>query len=294
LTVAADNNGKLLGYLCAASFVCIWSSFMVISRYGTITGIGAYDLTALRFLVAGVATLPFVWFWWPRQLRLWQILLIAFCGPGTLYSLVMYAGLSEAPAAYAGVFANGTIPIFTALMAFILLRQRLGVGSYVAVGVILCGCAALAFSGTPAGEGNVLLGAAFFVIGSAVLSVYSVLTQKWQVSPKQALVIINIPNMLCFLPVWYFFLPSSLAEVAFSDVVLQGLFQGLGPGFIAIFFFTTAILRLGSTVASGFTASVPAVATLLAIPVLGEVPNLIEWAGVGIVTIGLSLLIWRS
>lgn len=294
MTVTKDNGGKLVGYVCASSFVCIWSGFIVASRFGAVGGMTAPDLTGLRFLVAGLATLPFIWVWWPRQLKLWQILALAFCGPGSVYSFAMYAGLSEAPAAYAGVFANGTIPVFTALTAFLLLRHRMRIGGYIAIAVILSGCAVLAITSAPVADGNILIGVAFFALASAVLSVYSVLSQKWQVAPKQALVTINLPNMFFFLPFWYFFLPSSLGKATAGELVFQGLFQGLGPGFIAIILFTTAILRLGSTVASGFTASVPAVATLLAIPVLDEAPSLIEWAGVAIVTGGLVLLIWRS
>jgi drug/metabolite transporter (DMT)-like permease len=294
LTISEDNGGKLVGYVCASSFVCIWSGFIVASRFGAVGGITAPDLTGLRFLVAGLATLPFIWFWWPRQLKLWQILALAFCGPGSVYSFAMYAGLSAAPAVYAGVFANGTFPIFTALTAFLLLRHRMRIGGYVAIAIILAGCAVLALTSAPVADGNILLGVGYFILASAVLSVYSVLSQKWQVAPKQALVAINIPNMFFFIPVWYFFLPSSLSEATAGELIFQGLFQGLGPGFIAIILFTTAILRLGSTVASGFTASVPAVATLLAIPILGEMPNMIEWAGVAIVTGGLGLLIWRN
>ena len=38
-------------------------------------------------------------------------------------------------------------------------------------------------------------------------------------------------------------------------------------------------------------ASVPASATLLAIPALGEMPAPLEWAGIAIVTLGLGLML---
>ncbi len=237
MTAGTANNGKLIGYIFALGFVGIWSSFIIASRYGATVGMTPYDLTALRFLVAGLATLPFIWIWWPRQLKLWQIAVLAFCGPGTVYSLATYAGLAEAPAAYAGVFANGTIPIFTALSAFLLIGQRMRMSGYLAMAVILAGCAALAFAGSPAGDGNILLGAMFFITASAVLSIYSVLSQRWQLAPKQALVTVNLPNMFVILPIWYFLLPSSLSSTSVEVIIFQGLFQGLAPGFIAIVFF---------------------------------------------------------
>ncbi len=281
----------MLGTSSAVAVIFIWSGFIVFSRAGVNTSLTAYDITALRFVVAGALVLPFLRLWWPSQLPLHAIILMSVCGPGAAYSILMYLGLTEASAAYGGVFANGSLPIFTTLLTFFISREQPGRNQIVAIAIIVCGGILLGFPGMAAGGTDVVAGVLLFLTASAVLSVYVFGVRHWQLEPRQALVLVNLPNALVFLPIWFFLLPSGLAEADASTVVFQALFQGLGPGFFAVILFALAVMHLGPTLTAGFAAAVPATATLLAIPVLSEIPNSIEWAGVVIVTIGLGLLI---
>ena len=117
--------------------------------------------------------------------------------------------------------------------------------------------------------------------------------QHWKVTPRQALALVTIPNTLVFLPLWYFFLPSGLADTELSIILFQALFQGLGPGFLAVILFAVAAMHLGATPTAGFAAAVPASASVLAMPVLAEYPTPMEWGGIAVVTLGLVLLIVR-
>ena len=56
-------------------------------------------------------------------------------------------------------------------------------------------------------------------------------------------------------------------------IVMQVLAQGLGAGLVAVLAFSRAAALLGSGRAAFFGALVPGAASLLAIPVLGEVPT---------------------
>lgn len=285
--------GLWLGYLSALGVVAIWSSFIVISRLGVTGGLTAYDVTALRFLVGGVITIPFCIYYWPRHLALWKILFLTAFGPGVVYSVTMYVGLGMSPAAYAGVFANGTIPIFTAFLAFVFLAERLTHKAFFGIAIIFAGGCMVSFDGLMTGSTQALRGVAFFLVASFLVAAYVNGVRHWKLTPQQTLAIINLPNAVVFLPVWYFFLPSSIAGAAWPDIVLQALFQGLGPSFLALILMTYAVQKLGATPMAGFAASVPTTAALLAIPVLGENLKLLEWAGVVTVTAGLALLIWR-
>ena len=62
----------------------------------------------------------------------------------------------------------------------------------------------------------------------------------------------------------------------------------------AVILFAVAAAHLGPTPTAGFSASVPATAALLAIPVLGELPGPLEWVGIGTVSAGLALLMIRG
>lgn len=287
-----EQRSFLVGVASAVGVIFIWSGFIVFSRMGVATALTPYDISALRFMVAGAITLPFIWRWWPRHLGWRKVALLVATGPGSIYAIMMYFGLQTAPAAYAGVFANGTLPVFAMLLAALIAREVPGPRRAVAVGAIIAGGVMVAWTGLGAGV-DVVEGVALFTTASAILSIYIFSLGRWGVGPFQALAVINIPNMAIFLPLWWFALPSGLAEAADFDIAFQALYQGLGPGFLALILFTLSTIHLGATPTAGFSAAVPAGAALLAIPVLGETPTPLEWAGIGLVTLGLIVLVFR-
>lgn len=288
------QSSKTIGYLCGLGFIAIWSGFIVFARLGVIGNLTPYDVTALRFFVGSVVTLPFVFIYWPKHLSLRQILILAALGPGAIYSVLMYSGLNLSPAAFAGIFANATMPIFTAFFAYIWMGTKLGKNAVIAITIILLGGVAVGYEAMKVADSSKLEGVPYFIIGSIVLAAYVALLNRWKLTAKQTLAIINLPNAIVFLPIWYFFLPSTLSTAGMDEILLQALFQGLGPSFLALIFFTYTIQSLGPTPAAGFAAVVPATAALLAIPVLHETLSLTEWVGVGIVTLGLALLLLRK
>ncbi len=274
---------------CAIGVFFIWSSFLVISRFGLTSSLTPFDLSALRFMVAGALVLPFARKWWPRHLSLSGLIVMSVCGPGALYSVIMYIGLASAPVAYAGVFANGSLPLFSALLMFSFRHVSPRRNQVAGIMIILVGSVMLSIQGLTGGGDNVLSGMAFFLLASAVLSVYLFGVHYWRISPRQALALVTVPNALIYLPIWAIFLPSGLAEAEPADIAIQAIFQGLGPGFLAVLLFATASIHLGSTATAGFAASVPAGAAILAMPVLGELPTPLEWTGIITVTLGLAL-----
>ncbi|MEX2519811.1 MAG: DMT family transporter [Paracoccaceae bacterium] len=279
-----------IGVFSALGVIAIWSGFVVASRAGVLSALLPYDVAALRFIVAGVVVLPFAHAWWPRHLPLGAQIAMALSGPGAIYSLLIYAGLANASAAFGGVFANGSLPIFTMMLMLALTGERPGRGRIFAVAVIVLGGGLLSFSGLRQGGPDVLTGIAFFLAASATLSCYLVGFRRWGVTPRQALVLVNLPSAAIYLPIWWFFLPSGMAEADAGTIVFQALFQGLGPAFVAVVLIALTARHLGPTPTAGVSATVPAMAAILAVPVLGEIPTPVEWVGIGVVTLGLLLL----
>ena len=280
-----------LGMICAFAIIFIWSGFIVFSRAGVVAGLTAYDITALRFIGAGALTLPFLLAWWPRHLPIRIQVLMAVCGPGALYSVLMFLGLGNTSAAYGGVFANGSLPIFTALVVLAVTGVAPKPAQLLAIAVIIAGGVVLGYRGMSGQVEGVTIGIALFLGASAILSVYIFGVGHWQITPRQALAIVNVPNALIFLPVWWFALPSGLTEASQGTILFHMAFQGLGPGFLAVILFAIAAYHLDPTLTAGFSAVVPATAALLAIPVLGEYPIALEWVGIAIVSAGLALLV---
>lgn len=283
-----------IGLASAVGVIFVWSGFVVFSRAGMQTAMTAYDLNALRFMVSGAVVAPFAYAWWPRGLSWPATAFLALTGPGGIYAVTMFLGLERASAAYGGVFANGFLPLFTMAIAVIAERAWPSRRQVAAVAVILIGGGLLAARGMAAGGADIVSGIALLLTASAVLSAYLYGVQRWDVTPRQALAVITIPNVVLFIPLWYLFLPSGLDRASPWEMAAHGLFQGLGPGFLAVILIALMVRHLGPTITAGISATVPASAALLAIPVLGEIPEPLEWAGIAVVSIGLAILIRKA
>lgn len=289
---AHDNTrNRPLGLAAAIGVLVIWSGFIVISRAGVQTDLTPGDITALRLIVAGLICLPFTLRWWPRHLGLVPVTIMSLCGSGALYTMLIFTGLAETSAAYAGVFTNGALPFFTVLIVTMVTGQLPGRLQVLGLVVVTAGAVLVAIAGIDGAERNALRGIALFLIAAATQSIYIFGVRHWGLTPRQALVVINVPNALVFLPTWVLFLPSGLAQTDLPTIAFQALFQGLGPGILAMILFALAAQHLGPTHTAGFSAAVPASAAVLAIPALAEVPAPLEWAGIGLVTFGLLVLV---
>jgi drug/metabolite transporter (DMT)-like permease len=78
-----------------------------------------------------------------------------------------------------------------------------------------------------------------------------------------------------------------LAHAGAGMLALQLLAQGLGAGLVAVLAYSRAAALLGSGRAGFFGALVPGAASLIAIPVLGEVPGPLQVMGIAAVVVGL-------
>ena len=70
---------------------------------------------------------------------------------------------------------------------------------------------------------------------------------------------------------------------------LPAVAHGIGAGLVAVLAYSRAVVLLGPGRAAFFGAMVPGAASLLAIPVLGEIPTALQVAGLLAVVLGLLL-----
>ncbi|HBK43087.1 MAG: hypothetical protein B7Y05_08345 [Polynucleobacter sp. 24-46-87] len=138
------NSEYLKGLIASLGVVICWTGFNVISRLGAKTEFTPYDLAALRFGVSGALTLPaFLWLIpfknWPKYFAL-----AVFGGLG--YGLFIYSGFSYAPSAHAGVFVNGGIPFWAALLVGINSHFKMPRNLLIAFLISLTGLLMIGFS----------------------------------------------------------------------------------------------------------------------------------------------------
>lgn len=257
------------------------------SRLASVVAVTPYDLAAMRFGIAALLLLPFA-----RRLGLFRLPPlrgVAFAATaGIGFTLLAFAGLGWAPAGHASVLMPGTLPLWTAMLAWIFLREtptqfRLGMLATIlaGIGVILWG--ALSSEAIPgAWRGDIL-----FLLAAFAWGIFTILARRWNVDPMLATAAIAVYSALLYLPVYLVFLPKQLTETPLDQLLLHGAFQGTIPAILTMFLFTRAVAAIGAGTTTMITAAVPGTVAVAAWPLLGEVLRLDVALGAALVTAGM-------
>ena len=285
-----DRGSIILGSVTAICVVFCWSGWIVISRLGVTGHLTVFDLTGLRHGIGAVVILPYIiWSRAWRGLTPWRTFILALTA-GAPYALLSYSGFIYAPAAHGGVFLNGCLPIFTTLFAWIWLGQRSRYSQMVGLVIILAGVTLVGYEGfLSSGGGMTWIGDFLFLAAIALFAVFMVANRVWSVVPRQVIFSVTVVPAIVYTPIWLLWLDSNLTSAPFSEVILQGAYQGLVPSILGVSCLNIAVRNIGPRATSVFFVAVPVMAALAAIPVLNELPGLPAWIGMITVTSGILL-----
>lgn len=305
----AGLSPRAVGIGAAVITVTIWTSFIVIARASAGRSLGPLDLAFARIVGASLVLLP--WGWWlargrpgsvPGQSPGWlglsplSLRVTALTGlfGGLLYAMLSYSGFFYAPAAHASVLLPGSLPLWTALLAAVILKDRItparAVGLVLIVaGDLLVGGASLlqAFAGGDVWKGDLL-----FMTAAACWSVYSVLARRFALGAVQATIAITVFAFVTYVPTFVLLtslgvLPSKLLSAPLGEVLFQVAYQGVGSVVIAGITFTAMIRYFGPVRSTMITALVPGLSALCAVAFLGEPLHGHLLVGLGLVTGGI-------
>ncbi len=95
--------------------------------------------------------------------------------------------------------------------------------------------------------------------------------------------------MILFLPLYAIFVGPAVFAAPVSELLFQGVYQGIFVSILALTFYTRAVMILGAGRGAIFTALIPGLTVILALPLLGEIPTGLEIAGVIAVSLGMIL-----
>ncbi len=290
--VAPESRARIalaVGAGVAASL--LYAGQFVVSRWSFQRTLTPWDLAAVRFVVAGLLLLPVVLrrgladaagIGWSRALVLAAI-------AGAPYTLVMYAGLALAPAAHGAVIITGGTPVVSTALAWLWLGARPSPTRLVGLGIIVTGLILVSWAGIHGGGGPLTwVGDLLFAVPAVMWGVFTVLARQWHVDPARGTAMVWV-LALAYLPVYVAVFGLRLFDTPPAELVLQGIYQGLGVAIAALAFYAFAIRVLGSAVASLFMPLVPVFGVLLAIPVLAEIPSAVQLVGMAGVSVGMVL-----
>lgn len=277
------------GAMFGVSAVTVWATWLVVTRLGVTTTLAVYDLTMLRFGAAGLLLFPIVLRKGLALERLGALrLFILVCSAGAPYVLVAASGLKLAPVAHAGALLPGSMPLFVALLSFLLTRERFGASRLIGYALIAIGGAAIA-GPTALSFGDTQMGHILLLIGAFVWAGYAIVLRASGLDSLHAAALVSTGSLILYGPVYLAFHGLHGMDAPLRDIVIQTLFQGVMVSIVALFLFGKGIELLGASAGAAFSALVPPMAALIAIPLLGETPSLIEQIALLCVSLGVYL-----
>jgi len=212
---------------------------------------------------------------------------LVICGAGVgIYQLTFFSAVHLTGIAVATVTALGSVPTFSAIVAYVLLGEKPTKSWYLGTSVTIIGIGLL---GTAHGiSGFNLVGFILAAVAGFGFAVFSVVSRRslsrgvqeiWLTATSFGVAsLITLPFLFAQNPEW----------IATAKGGLTVLWLGLVPTAIGYFLFTFGLRRIESSVAATVVLAEPATATILAAVVIGEQLTLQSY--VGIITVALGIL----
>jgi drug/metabolite transporter (DMT)-like permease len=180
------------------------------------------------------------------------------------------------------------------LLATLVLREHPSrarvAGAFVIVGgLVLMGVDALINIGTHALGGDV----SFVAAGMCWATMLTILRLR-NIDSVRATVIISVLSLLIYAPLHaLIFGFDNMIAVGWRENALQIVAQGILSGPLATYLSAYAASVLGTGRGASFSALVPGFTILIGVVALGEMPTLIQLAGLGVVALGFRLVMKR-
>jgi len=284
----ASGTHLYLGIGAAFFTVCIWACWLVVIKLGTQTALTSYDLALLRFGLPCFVLLPFAWKARAQiaALPVKYLFGITF-GAGVPFFFLSSTGMSYAPVSHAGLLLPGTFPLFVTAIAYVFYKEPLSRIRLLGLIGILLGIVSLLITSLWSLGGQVWVGDLLLLAASVCWAFYTISLRVAGLPPLAASGLLSAVSLVLLLILFLFgAAESGLNDVDLAVIIKQLFVQSLLVGLVAGFSYGFAINRLGAERTSAVGAFTPVLTSLLAIPLLGEVPALGVVAGLALVGLG--------
>lgn len=287
--------GIAVGLLAAG----IGALYTVYARWGIAHGLTSPDLTALRFGIAGIVTLPIVVYAFIKQrdvfIKQWRTWLAISVLAGTPFGLLMFGALQYAPSSHAAVFPFSAMSVMGMLIGAWMLNDRITPRKTIGISIVLTGLVLISGIDISTFTIRAVFGDLMFIAAGTLWATFGVLLRKYRLDPLLATSVIASSALITYVPFYLFFtkangLFSASIEVFWIEALVQGLIAGTGT----LYTYAKMVSILGPTRAAIFPALAPGLAALMAWPILGHKPEIFEVLGLAIVMSGLLFAVTGS
>jgi len=290
LRSGARLNQENLGWVAMSVTLLVWAGFSVSLRAISRSTLTSADVALIRFLVPAIALLPFI----PARLaalkamRLQHAVMIAI-GAGLPFFMIAAAGGRLTSAAHVSVLVAGTVPLSIALLAYLFWREPIKASRRLGLAIIVAGVALLV-----AGLGAIALpmleGVGLLLIASLFWAMFTLGLRSTTLDPVGTLMLITYPSLFALLLLMATgMVDNRIGQANLNEIGLFVLVQGCGVGILSPLTYAAAIRCLGALRCASAGALAPVIATVIAIPLLHEIPTVLSMAGVLLVTAGVVL-----
>ncbi|WP_228284555.1 MULTISPECIES: DMT family transporter [unclassified Psychrobacter] len=278
------------GYVAMSVVLLIWSGFALTVRAVGASPLSIADVMLIRFSIPLVLLTPWVRAHWQdiKSIRLPDILFILL--GGVPFLLLAAFGASTVPAAYMGTILTGTPVFFAALLSFILYRQRISLGKFAALMLILFGIATMIGGRAEVIPSSLLYGVGLLLTASLIWAGYTLGLKSTTLSPIVIAIVLSYSSFfLTLVMVLSGVMKTNMGSVSFDDALPFVLVQGLGVGVVSTLAFSYAVKQLGSMRTLLLGSLSPGLTAILAALILKESLSLIMIGGIAFSTIGVIL-----
>lgn len=215
--------------------------------------------------------------------------LLAFCEP-FMYFLGESFGLQRVTSTLGSIIIS-TIPVFSPIFAFFILKEKLGITNYLGLALSFTGVIVmvikpdLTFTDDPLG---ILL--MFLAVVSAIF--YTIVLKRigTRYSPVNIVMLQNAIGIIYFLPLFFIFDFQNFIQVIPTQRIIIALLElTVFASILAFFFYIKAVNILGVTRASAFTNLIPVITVTAAAFLINEIITFKVILGMTIVLSGVFL-----
>ena len=290
---AVSPSPTLLGMLCGAGAALFWAAGVAAARHGIALGFSAADLALHRFVWAGFVLLPLLLrergavrdlggVGWGRG-----ILLTLAGGPPL--AIISYSGFLLVPLGHGGVIQPSCAALVGLLYASAVLREPLPRERIAGAGAIVLGLSVIGFAAVSTIGRHGLLGDFAFVAAGFCFATFAMMVKLWHIPPTRATVVVSVVSLAAIPIHAALFGFERMLSFGLTENLVQAFAQGLLAGAGAIYLFARAVFLLGAARAAVFTSLVPPFTLLIGAVFLGELPSLVQIAGLVVVLVGFRM-----